>query len=173
MKNAVILATVFTLVNCLSSCKMAEKVDYVFPNNFNGWAIVVFDSKNGEQPIYNSGRMQLNLPHNGILFTKQKSLDGILDNHYYIKNTQGRLSKMYESIASVPRNDTSTPYILVESYQSLKFMETDSITKKEEWISFDNVILFKVVRGFSDTAASSEEIDKYIASIKQVLHANK
>ncbi len=148
---------------------MAEKVDYVFPNNFKGWAIVVFDSKNGEQPTYDGGRVQLNLPPNGILFTKQKSLDGILDNRYYIKNTQGGLSKMYESIGSIPRNDTSTPYVLVESYQSLKFMKTDSFTKKEEWISFDNVILFKVVRGFNDTTANSEEIEKYVASIKQVL----
>jgi hypothetical protein len=152
------------LLSFLNSCQNAEKVDFIFDNDFKGWAIIIFNSNKGIEETKDKGRVKLKIPSNGILFTKSKRPEGILDNRYYIKDDNGDKIKIYSSIEEIPHKDSLTPYVLVESYQSLKFK-----TVTEDWLNFDNVIIFKITKGFNDTTASKLEIDTYISSIKQNL----
>ncbi len=152
------------LLCILNSCQMAEKVDYIFDKNFNGWAIIIFNSKNGKEETKIKGRIQLEIPPNGILFTKSKRPEGILDNYYFIKNNNEQKKKIYSSLEKIPKKDTLTPYVLVESYHSLKFKDS-----KEDWLNFDEIIIFKITKGFNDTKASKLEVDTYISSIEPYL----
>lgn len=165
---------VFLMFFYFSSCKFAEKTDYIFPNNYKGWAIVIYDFKNGKQCEEIGGRVQVEIPQNGILFTSTKRPEGILDNKYFSKNIDGSYSKIYPSINSISKSDTTSLYVLVESYQSIKINESyysnkSTINSNDNWINYDELVIFKIASGISDTIVNKMAFDEYLESIKKQL----
>jgi energy-coupling factor transporter transmembrane protein EcfT len=69
----------------------AQKLDFNFPNNFKGKAIVVQQMDCGQEIIKKDGREQLNFPENGILLYKGKIKSGYINHQYfYVTNTGDR-----------------------------------------------------------------------------------
>ena len=54
----------------LSGCNQGEREIVVVPSNYIGRVMIVFDQKNGMEPLYNDGKRVYNIPQNGILKTK-------------------------------------------------------------------------------------------------------
>lgn len=167
-------AKLFFLFCYFTSCNNAERTDYVFPDNYKGWAIVVFNVKNEKECEMKEGRMQIEIPQNGILFTSCARPEGILDNRYFSKNGVGSYAKIYPSYNSISRLDTLSSYVLVESYHSLKLNESDYLNKSttespDKWIIYDEIIIFKIATGFSDTTASKKDVDGFLESVKALL----
>lgn len=69
----------------------AQKLDFNFPDNFKGKAIVVQQIDCGQEIIKKDGREQLNFPENGILLYKGKIESGYINHQYfYVTNTGDR-----------------------------------------------------------------------------------
>lgn len=69
MKNILIIIGLFFL-GCKNSTY--EKVEYVFPSNFIGVAVIIFDQSNGKEIEYDGKKRVYRIPSNGILKTKFK-----------------------------------------------------------------------------------------------------
>jgi hypothetical protein len=162
---------VLLFIFCFCSCKKAEKTDYVFPLNYNGWAIVFYNVKNEKKFEERDNRTEVQIPQNGILFTSNKRPEGVLDNRYLFKSKNGKYNKIYPSLSSISKNDTISSYVLVKSYQSLKINKSyylnKSINNRDEWVSYDEIVIFKIANGFSDTIVTKKDVDKYLDSIKK------
>ena len=170
IKNVIVFAL---LINITISCKHAEKIDYVFPPNYEGWAIIVYNCKSGDEFFKENNRIKIKIPDNGILFTSNKRPDGILDNNYYSFDNSGKLIKILSSMDSIAKDDSTSSYIAVESYQSHSFNRTDyeskekniSTTDKHEKINLDEIVIFKISKGYSNTPITIEDTNKYMDSI--------
>lgn len=69
----------------------AQKLDFNFPDNFKGKAIVVQQIDCGQEIVKKDGREQLNFPENGILLYKGKIESGYINHQYfYVTNTGDR-----------------------------------------------------------------------------------
>ena len=163
---------VLLFIFCFCSCKKAEKTDYIFPLNYNGWAIVFYNFKHEKKCEEKDNRTKVEIPQNGILFTSNKRPDGILNNRYFIKSKNGKYNQIYPSLSSIPNNDTISSYVLVESYQSVKINKSNYLNKsinynKDEFVSYDEIVIFKIGTGFSDTIVNKKDVDKYFDSIKK------
>ena len=69
----------------------AQKLDFNFPDNFKGKAIVVQQIDCGQEILKKDGREQLNFPENGILLYNGKIESGYINHQYfYVTNTGDR-----------------------------------------------------------------------------------
>ncbi len=70
----------------------AQKLDFNFPDNFKGKAIVVQQIDCGQEIIKKDRREQLNFPESGILLYKGKIESGYINHQYfYVTNTGDRI----------------------------------------------------------------------------------
>jgi hypothetical protein len=74
----------------------AQKLDFNFPDNFKGAAVVVHQIDCGQDIIKINGREQLNIPENGILLYKGKIEDGYINHQYYYIKKNGLKVKLPE-----------------------------------------------------------------------------
>lgn len=162
------------LTFCFCSCQNAEKTDYIFPINYEGWAIVFYNIQNGKKFKKIDNRTTIEIPQNGVLFTSNKRPEGILHNKYFLKVKKGKYKRIYSSLSSIPRNDSISSYVLVESYQSIKinmsyYLSKNGNYKKEDWLNYDEMVIFKIKTGFSDTVVNKKDVDRYLDSIIQTI----
>ena len=61
----------------------AQKLDFNFPDNFKGKAIVVQQIDCGQEIVKKDGREQLNFPENGILLYQGKIESGYINHQYF------------------------------------------------------------------------------------------
>jgi hypothetical protein len=70
----------------------AQKLDFNFPENFKGKAIVIQQIDCGQEKIIKDGREQINFPENGILLYKGKIESGYINHQYfYLTDTGERI----------------------------------------------------------------------------------
>lgn len=62
----------------------AQKIDFIFSNNFYGRVVIVDGISCGQDILKKDGREQLIIPDNGILLYKEKIKSGYTDYNYYI-----------------------------------------------------------------------------------------
>ncbi|WP_164489964.1 DUF6843 domain-containing protein [Runella sp. SP2] len=74
----------------------AQKLDFNFPDNFKGKAIVVQQIDGGQEIIKKDGREQLNFPENGILLYKGKIESGYINHQYFYVTNAGDRKKIPE-----------------------------------------------------------------------------
>jgi len=74
----------------------AQKLDFNFPDNFQGKAIVVQQIDCGQKKIIKDGREQLNFPHNGVLLYKGKIESGYINHQYFYLTETGDRTKIPE-----------------------------------------------------------------------------
>jgi len=74
----------------------AQKLDFNFPNNFKGKAIVVQQIACGQQILKKDGREQLNFPESGILLYKGKIESGYINHQYFYLTETGDRTKIPE-----------------------------------------------------------------------------
>ncbi|MFD1470804.1 DUF6843 domain-containing protein [Hymenobacter caeli] len=65
-----------------------EKEIYLIPSNFEGRFRVVYGEKCGINPRNEDGRRVLQIPENGILIIQPKFKAGVIDNEYYMINSE-------------------------------------------------------------------------------------
>lgn len=169
MYRIIVAITTIVPLFYFSSCRMAEKTDYIFPDDYKGLAIVIFNAKNGEQVIYNEGWAVVKIPSDGILTTKHKRPVGIINNRlrYFIRNASGGLDRVCGPNDEIPHNDSSTPYIVSIS-SSINFYDTATNSKNEMIASYD-LEIFKIVKGEINNTGFNDEVNKYIDSLRPTL----
>ena len=70
----------------------AQKIDFHFPDNFKGKAIVVERVDCGKEIVKKDGREQLSFPENGILLYQGKIESGYINHQYvYLTKTSDRI----------------------------------------------------------------------------------
>ena len=74
----------------------AQKLDFNFPDNFKGKAIVVQQIDCGQEILKKDGREQLNFPENGILLYKGKIESGYINHQYFYFTKTGDRTKIPE-----------------------------------------------------------------------------
>lgn len=74
----------------------AQKLDFNFPDNFKGKAIVVQQIDCGQEIFKMDGREQLNFPENGILLYKGKIESGNINHQYFYQIKTGERTKIPE-----------------------------------------------------------------------------
>ena len=74
----------------------AQKLDFNFPDNFKGKAIVVQQIDCGQEIIKKDGREQLNFSENGILLYKGKIESGYINHQYFYITKMGDRKKVPE-----------------------------------------------------------------------------
>ena len=74
----------------------AQKLDFNFPDNFKGKAIVIQQMDCGQEIKIKDGREQLNFPENGILLYKGKIESGYINHQYYYVTSTGDRIKIPE-----------------------------------------------------------------------------
>lgn len=151
----------------LNSCNYADRTDYFFPVDYKNWAIVIYNCKNADKCPEQNGRVQIKIPMNGIFFTSNKRPEGILNNRYFILDKNGIVHKILPSKDSIAKNDTTSFYVSVESYQSLNFnsneyAHTNSRNSKDQYINLDEIVIFKISKGYSTTPITTSDSDKYL-----------
>ena len=72
----------------------AQKLDLIFPENFNGKAIVVSDMPCGEEIEIIDNREQLRIPENGILLYKGNLKSGYINNRYFKIDNNGNKTEI-------------------------------------------------------------------------------
>jgi hypothetical protein len=72
----------------------AQKLDFNFPENFKGKAVIVRQIDCGQEVIIQDGREQLNFPENGILLYKGEIESGYINHQYFYRTATGEKSKI-------------------------------------------------------------------------------
>ena len=62
------LLTIVFILQC--SCQNRESEIFILPENYNGYVLVIFNQKDGEEPKYFEGKRLYIIPDNGILKTQ-------------------------------------------------------------------------------------------------------
>lgn len=71
----------------------AQKRDYIIPEDFKG-TIKIVESKCGETPIIKKGRIQFNIPQNGIYLFNGELKSGYINERHYIQKKNGELVEL-------------------------------------------------------------------------------
>jgi hypothetical protein len=87
------LMTGFYSILGIIGTKTAQKRDYIIDKNQRGF-ITIIESKCGQNPILKDGRLQFNIPPNGIYLFNEELESGYINENYYIKELNGQLRKV-------------------------------------------------------------------------------
>jgi len=97
-----------TMISCNLFYKEVKKRDYIFPENYEGWAAVVFDCKNGVNREVIGEREQLIIPMNGILLCSFKRSKGGVDPNVFILDNGNKIELHgIEKFAGKKLNDST------------------------------------------------------------------
>lgn len=77
----------------------AQKLDFIFEEDFRGRVIVISNSPCGQKVVIKDGREQLYIPENGILLYQGEIEAGIIDHRYFRRTNQGKLIPIPENHA--------------------------------------------------------------------------
>jgi hypothetical protein len=88
MKSVFLITLLFVLA-LLIGCKYTEPETYLIPNGYKGKVNIIFNQKNGEKPVYESGRRIYKIPLNGILLTQFNDEHGLVNHKYFYVDSIG------------------------------------------------------------------------------------
>ena len=72
----------------------AQKLDFIFPADFKGTAVVINSMPCGQPVKEVGGREVLNIPENGILLYQSTIEPGYVDHRYFRKDNAGQLTEI-------------------------------------------------------------------------------
>lgn len=75
---------------------MAQKIDFIFKEDFEGKAMVIYNMKCGQEVYKIDEREQLEIPENGILLYKGEIKSGYINHNYYFEDKIGVKTKIPE-----------------------------------------------------------------------------
>ena len=103
------------IVSCNLLYREVKKRDYIFPENYEGWAAVVFDCKNGVSREEIGEREQLIIPMNGILLCSFKRSKGGIDPNIFIldKTNSGPHIPLKRRLIVMTANDALFYFIFI------------------------------------------------------------
>ena len=104
----------------------AQKLDFRFPENFRGTAVVIPNMECGQEIIVEDGREVLNFPEHGVLLYQGKIEYGYINHVYRVYDSTGELQELPELLIqdfnSEPKPDTSELGVFF-SYRPLMIKE--------------------------------------------------
>jgi hypothetical protein len=80
----------------LISCKTI-KTDYYLVENFKGNVAVIYGVKKGIKANIENGRLQLNIPDSGILMVSNKYVEGVIEDRFFERKSNGELKGLVVS----------------------------------------------------------------------------
>jgi len=90
MKKIVILILFLGL-----SCKFAERELYILPKGFIGNVLIVFNTKNGSEKVYDQyGRRSYLIPTSGILLSRFTDTYGVINKKFIYSNKDKTLNEL-------------------------------------------------------------------------------
>ena len=89
-----------------------EKEIYLIPSSFEGNFRVIYGERCGEKPSYENGRRVMKIPVNGILIIQPKFQSGLVNNEYYLVDSNGKRTKLNELLDYKERL-TKSPGVLM------------------------------------------------------------
>lgn len=117
------------IVSCNLLYREVKKRDYIFPENYEGWAAVVFDCKNGVSREEIGEREQLIIPMNGILLCSFKRSKGGIDPNIFILDNGNKIEvhsiekfegkKLNDSILYFQGNILSSSFLSSEDLKQI------------------------------------------------------
>jgi hypothetical protein len=75
---------------------MAQKIDFIFKEGFEGKAIVISKMECGQKIKTIENREQLEIPSNGVLFYQGEIKSGYINHNYYFEDKTGKKIKIPE-----------------------------------------------------------------------------
>lgn len=79
----------------------AQKLDFIFPPNFEGKVIVIENMPCGQPVKVENGREQLFVPANGVLLYQGKLKDGYVNHRYYQLQPSGYTKELQDGASDV------------------------------------------------------------------------
>jgi hypothetical protein len=84
----------FIYVTGIIGTATAQKLDFIFPENFRGKAIIVPNMSCGQTVEFYKNREQVKIPENGILLYQGELKYGYVNHKYYSINKNGKKSEL-------------------------------------------------------------------------------
>ncbi len=148
----------------------AQKLDFIFPADFKGTAVVINSMPCGEPVKKVSGREVLNIPDNGILLYQGTIESGYVDHRYFRKDNAGQLNEIRSLENYMFWNDQENPpptdMVGVFSGGMGSTVSNDPESLKYEWMSL--VVSSKdSLENFEDFGYSNHLSEKAEALVRQ------
>ncbi len=67
---------------------------FLIPEGYKGNIYVIYNQNNGQKEEYENGRRIYRIPNTGVLFTRFKNEEGIINQEYFYLNTKGKRIKI-------------------------------------------------------------------------------
>jgi len=88
------IMTLFIYVTGIIGTATAQKLDFIFPENFKGKAIIVPNMPCGQKVEFYKNREQIKIPESGILLYQGELEYGYVNHKYYSKDRNGKKSEI-------------------------------------------------------------------------------
>lgn len=72
----------------------AESETFLIPQNFRGQFQIAFDESCGQPTNYENGKRIYQIPDNGVLITKFKQTNGVIDRKFFLVDENGNRAEM-------------------------------------------------------------------------------
>lgn len=107
-KIALILSAALWLIFNSSSCSNMNKIKFIIPNSYQGYATVLWGQRGKDKILSPDGWKVIKFSDDGIAFTGHKSIEGAVIMDFYTISSDSVLSKIENVILS-------TDYELIDS----------------------------------------------------------